>query len=59
MPELLLAIDVGTTTARVAVFAPDGQLLALGPPRRCVSTSPEPGCVEQDAEAIWRTTVRR
>ncbi|MEO8812194.1 MAG: FGGY family carbohydrate kinase [Caulobacteraceae bacterium] len=57
MPELILAIDVGTTTARAALFTPAGTMagLARAPVR---SVSPAPGRVEQDAVAIWRT-IRR
>ncbi len=57
MPELLLAIDAGTTTARVCLFSLDGRLVA----RTSASVrtvSPAPGRVEQDAAAIW-TSVRR
>ncbi|HXQ11297.1 MAG TPA: FGGY family carbohydrate kinase [Caulobacteraceae bacterium] len=57
MAERLLAIDAGTTTARVCVFDPGGELLARTA-APVASTTPEPGRVEQDAEAIWRT-VRR
>ena len=57
MPELLLAIDAGTTTARVCVFSPAGALLARAS-APVMSKSPAPGRVEQDAEAIWRTTRR-
>jgi glycerol kinase len=57
MPELLLAIDAGTTTARVCLFSADGQLAAraFSPVR---SASPAPGRVEQDAKAIWRAVLR-
>ena len=55
MPELLLAIDVGTTTARAAVFTPGGVLegLAATP---LASYAPRPGWVEQDAARVWRAT---
>ncbi len=57
MPELLLAIDAGTTTARVCLFSLDGRLVArAASPVR--TASPAPGRVEQDAGAIWRG-VRR
>src|SRR5580692_2042091 len=57
MPERLLAIDAGTTTARVCLFSLDGDLVArTAAPVR--SATPAPGRVEQDADAIWRT-VRR
>jgi glycerol kinase len=53
MPELLLAIDVGTSSLGAGVFSPTGELLALASsPVR--SRSPAPGLVEQDAAAIWR-----
>ena len=53
MPELLLAIDVGTTNLRVCLFDAGGAM--LGQTRRAVrTTSPGPGLVEQDANGIWR-----
>ena len=56
MPELLLAIDAGTTNVRAALFLPGGDLLsgASAPVR---SASPHPGWVEQDARRIWRSTL--
>lgn len=55
MPELLLGLDVGTTTLTACLFAPGGELLgqAAAPVR---TTAPAPGRVEQDAERIWRST---
>ncbi|MGH7024735.1 MAG: FGGY family carbohydrate kinase, partial [Caulobacteraceae bacterium] len=55
MPELILAIDVGTTSARAAVFAPAGTIhgSAAAP---LISSAPAPGLVEQDAEAVWMAT---
>jgi glycerol kinase len=57
MPELVLALDVGTTTARAAVVAPDGTIagLAAAPLR---SRVPGPGLAEQDPEALWRATLK-
>lgn len=57
MPELVLALDVGTTTARAAVVAPDGAIAGLA------STSlrtgvPAPGLAEQDPEALWSSALR-
>lgn len=53
MPELLLAIDAGTTNLRVCLFKPNGDLVGqAGAP--VSSAAPAPGLVEQDAEAIWR-----
>ena len=57
MPELILALDVGTTTARAAIVSPAGKLQAIER-ARLVSLAPAPGVVEQDALALWRT-VRR
>ncbi len=57
MPELILALDIGTTTARAAVFSPAGAQLSLArAPLR--SRNPAPGRVEQDADTVWRTTRR-
>lgn len=57
MPELLLALDVGTSSLGAGVFSPDGRLLALASaPSR--SRAPAPGLIEQDAAAIWRA-IRR
>jgi glycerol kinase len=53
MPELLLALDAGTSNVSAALFSPVGDLLAsAGAPVR--SRSPHPGWVEQDANRIWR-----
>ena len=57
MPELLLALDAGTTNLRVCLFTPRGDLVgqATAPVR---SVSPAPGLLEQDAQAIWAGTRR-
>jgi glycerol kinase len=55
MPELILAIDVGTTTARAAVFTPGGALEAIGA-APLTSRAPHRGWVEQDAARVWRVT---
>jgi glycerol kinase len=57
MPELLLAIDVGTSALGAFVFTPGGVLLARASvPIR--SRFPAPGRVEQDAVAVWRSARR-
>jgi glycerol kinase len=56
MPELILAIDVGTTSTRAALAAPDGRWIGLAA-TPLISTAPAPGRVEQDAEAVWRATM--
>jgi glycerol kinase len=53
MPELLLAVDVGTSALGAFVFTLGGELLARASvPLR--SRFPAPGRVEQDPDAIWR-----
>ena len=49
----VLALDEGTTTAKALAVADDGTVLAAGSAPVPVSY-PQPGWVEQDAEAIWR-----
>jgi glycerol kinase len=56
MPELLLGLDVGTTSLGAGLFSLDGRLLAWSS-RRLKTTSPAPGHLEQDANAIWRAAV--
>jgi len=57
MPELILAIDVGTTSTRAAVMTPNGAIVgrAAAPLR---SAYPAGGRVEQDAGGVWRATRR-
>ncbi len=57
MPELLLAIDVGTTTSRAAVFTAGGVVEAITS-ARLTSRARRPGWVEQDAARVWRATRR-
>jgi glycerol kinase len=55
MPELLLGLDIGTTTLTACVFTGGGTLLGqASAPVRTVSLAP--GLVEQDAGRIWRGT---
>ncbi|HEY1750496.1 MAG TPA: FGGY-family carbohydrate kinase [Caulobacteraceae bacterium] len=53
MPELLLGLDVGTTSLGAGLFSPDGRLLAWSA-RRLRTLSPAPGRLQQDPAAIWR-----
>lgn len=55
MPELLLGLDIGTTTLTACLFAPDGALLGMAA-AAVHTTNPGPGRVEQDALRIWRST---
>ncbi|MDW8057149.1 MAG: glycerol kinase GlpK [Bacteroidia bacterium] len=53
MSKLLLAIDEGTSSARAIVFSLEGEIVGIG--RRQISLEyPQPGWVEQDAEALWQ-----
>jgi len=54
MPEHLLALDVGTTTIRAALFSPRGDLQRIAR-ARARSRSPGPGLLVQDALELWRS----
>lgn len=57
-PIRLLAIDVGTQSARVIVFDAQGHLLAKAQTAiEPVYQSPRPGWAEQDPEVYWRAVV--
>lgn len=56
MPELLLALDVGTTTARALLATPAGDVLAVAT-RPLETLLPGPGQAEQDAEQVWRAAL--
>lgn len=55
MPELLLAIDVGTTTLSACVVSPAGEMLGQAS-EAASSKSPAAGQIEQHAGRIWRNT---
>ncbi len=52
MPELLLALDAGTTGARAMLVDPAGAVLGVDK-RPIASAFPAPGFVEQDAAEVW------
>src|SRR5215467_7510082 len=52
MKELLLGIDVGTFSSKAALVTPAGEVLRTAVVPHGIST-PAPGHVEQDADAIW------
>ena len=56
MPELLLGLDVGTTSLGAGLFSLDGHLLSWSS-RRLATRSPAPGRLEQDPGAIWRAAL--
>jgi len=58
-PAQLLAIDVGTQSARAIVFDAQGQLLAKAQTRfEPPYQSPQPGWAEQDPEIYWQGVVQ-
>src|SRR5579875_145050 len=56
MPELLLALDVGTTSARALLVDAGGRPVA-GARRPLQTLFPAPGRAEQDAEAVWQAAM--
>lgn len=56
MGELLLGLDVGTTSVGAGLFSPDGRLVAFEA-RRLKSVSSAPGRLEQAPAAIWRAAL--
>ena len=56
MPELLLAVDQGTTGTTCVVVTADGAVRGRGY-REHPQRFPAPGLVEHDPEAIWRTVL--
>lgn len=55
-PPYLLAIDQGTTSTRAVVFDARARPLAMAR-RELAQHYPAAGCVEHDAEDIWRDTL--
>ncbi|HMK91918.1 MAG TPA: FGGY family carbohydrate kinase, partial [Thermoleophilia bacterium] len=54
--ELVLGIDVGSTTSKAALLALDGRVVALEEMAHSVSR-PRPGWAEQDPETVWWADV--
>jgi xylulokinase len=57
MKDLLLAIDIGTSRVKVALFGGDGRIIALGS-ETTHTISPRPDWAEQDPIKWWLSTVR-
>ncbi|MGE5567211.1 MAG: FGGY family carbohydrate kinase [Parcubacteria group bacterium] len=55
MPDLILALDIGTTSLSAVIFTPGGELKALAS-TPVQSVSERPGQVEQDAASLVRST---
>ena len=54
--ELVIALDIGTTSAKAVVFELNGKLVAEAE-RMITSHYPHPGWVEQDPVEIERSSV--
>jgi glycerol kinase len=54
MPNCVLALDQGTTSSRAIVFGKDGRPIAVAQ-EEFEQIFPEPGHVEHDPEAIWKS----
>ena len=57
MSTWLLGVDIGTSSCKTAVFAPDGQVIAQGGSEYPVSY-PEKGWAEQDPVDWWNGVCR-
>jgi len=56
--RFILAIDQGTTSTTVLLFDRDGRVRGRAS-TELTQRYPHPGWVEQDADEIWRTTLKR
>src|ERR1700722_4226113 len=56
MPDCILALDQGTTSSRAIVFGKDGRPIAVAQ-EEFEQIFPQPGHVEHDPEAIWRSQL--
>jgi glycerol kinase len=54
VPNCILALDQGTTSSRAIVFGKDGRPIAVAQ-KEFEQIFPQPGHVEHDPEAIWKT----
>jgi glycerol kinase len=54
MPDVVLALDQGTTSSRAIVFDGDGQVLGVAQ-KEFTQSYPRPGWVEHDPNEIWST----
>jgi glycerol kinase len=56
LPELLLALDQGTTSSRAILFDAEGKILGLAQQEHPQSY-PQPGWVEHSPEALWASQL--
>jgi xylulokinase len=54
--ELVLGIDIGSTTSKAALVSLDGRIVALEEVTHTISR-PRPGWAEQDPDAVWWADV--
>ena len=52
MDELLLGVDIGSSSSKGALVRPDGEIVAVAQRAHQLSL-PRPGWAEHDAEAVW------
>jgi xylulokinase len=57
MTELLLGLDIGTSSSKAVLARPDGTVVASAERAHELSL-PRPGWAEHDAEAVWWADVR-
>jgi glycerol kinase len=57
MPQLILALDQGTTSSRSILFGKDGRAVASAQ-QEFPQILPSPGHVEHDPEAIWQSQLQ-
>lgn len=57
MPEHILAIDVGTTSARAMIVSPDRAALGMAQ-KKLETLYPQPGHVEQNPNHVWDTLTQ-
>lgn len=55
-PDLVLALDQGTTSSRALVFDADGQAISVAQ-RLLTQQYPQPGWVNHDANEIWQASL--
>ncbi|NTW45226.1 MAG: carbohydrate kinase, partial [Anaerolineaceae bacterium] len=57
MIDVLMGIDVGTTSTKVVLFNQNGNEIARSTSRPYQNFTPKPGWVEQDPEELWQALI--
>ncbi len=55
--DVVIGIDIGTTSSKAVAFTPDGTARASGEAKRYELASPRPGFAEQDPDAVASATL--